>query len=283
MAYAGAVTKATDPEERRARRPLGLRLRAYADVELAHACAALGWHGPRRHEGVHLARKHLRRARAVLALVRKPLDQAGHAIDRRVRRLVRGLGRLRDAQAMLETLTRLSEEIAPLKLPHHAAVRAALRRERDGVLAVLLDRDPDLERLRRGLQAVRVRLDGAAWSEVKARHVDAALARSERRLRDAATRARQHGTAARRHLWRRRWRRLRQQITALETVSRRRRNKQADGGHWSTVLGEEHDLQVLRRRIATDVVLDACSRKAWTNAVKAALQRRRAVPRNLHR
>lgn len=275
--------KPKTPARCRTRLPLGLRLHAYVDAELAHAAAELAWRGARRHEGVHLARRHLRRVRAVLALARQPLAELGETVHARVRRALHSLGPVRDAQAMLDTFDRLVEDTAPRVLPRRVALRSALQRDRDALMAGLLARDADFARLRRRLQAMREWLNDAPWQALRREHVDTALHRGERRLHKAAKRARRQGDAAARHRWRRRWRRLRQQAGALEAVGSRAGHAQhASAGRGSSVLGEEHDLHLLRNCLS-DHALAASHRKAWHAALDAALRQRRDVMRELAR
>ena len=59
----------------------GTALRDYGAAELDAALAHLGWRGGRLHEGVHQARKSLRRARAVLALECLRSDPAPNCSD----------------------------------------------------------------------------------------------------------------------------------------------------------------------------------------------------------
>ena len=65
--------------------------------QLAGAMAQLAREGEARHDGIHQARKSLRRARAALALARRALGDEGRRIDAALTAACRGMGALRDA------------------------------------------------------------------------------------------------------------------------------------------------------------------------------------------
>lgn len=127
---------------------LGGDLRAYALDQLAGAVAQLGREREARHDGVHQARKSLRRARAALALAPRTLGDKGRHLDGAIAAACRGMGVLRDAQALLEALQRLAPKLPTESrdtLPE-AMVLATARR--DAMLAAALERDPEFARRR---------------------------------------------------------------------------------------------------------------------------------------
>ena len=85
----------------------GQALRDFAAAELAAAGDALARTGDDLHEGVHRARKSIRRTRAVLALGDRLLGPGFELVDAQLRRLNDSLSPLRDAHALVETLQRL--------------------------------------------------------------------------------------------------------------------------------------------------------------------------------
>lgn len=228
--------------------PLGRRLKVFALSELAEAQALLAKPGESRHEGVHQARKRLRRTRAALALGRKALGREGKRLDEDLARLCRGLSPLRDAQALIEGLQRLpASEPGPLAaaLPDMVALA---RRRRDDCLARSLARDPDFQRRRDRLKAMAARLEALDWDEVTPGAVAKSVVRSEERLARARRRAtRAPKDDARWHAMRRRLRRLRQQdhlLAALEPGLRPVGNVTAEE---AAVLGEAQDDALLLR------------------------------------
>lgn len=254
--------------------PLGLRLKAFALAELAEAQALLAKPGEGRHEGVHQARKRLRRTRAALALGRKALGREGRRLDEDLGRLCRGLSPLRDAQALIEGLQRLpASEPAPLAAALPDMVVLA-RRRRDECLARSLARDPDFQRRRARLQAMATRLEALDWSDVKPRAVAKSVARSEERLAKARRRAnRDPGDDARWHAMRRRLRRLRQQdhlLAALEPDLRPVDNVTADE---AAVLGEAQDDALLLRHCGSHSPFPPPMRKLLRAEARVRLRR----------
>lgn len=228
--------------------PLGTRLRAFALAELREAQALLAKPGEGRHEGVHQARKRLRRARAALALGRKGLGREGRRLDEDLGRLCRGLSPLRDAQALIEGLQRLpASEPAPLAVALPEMVALA-RLRRDDCLARSLARDPDFQRRRERLQAMATRLEALDWSDVKPGAVAKSVARSEARLAKARRRAvRDPKDDARWHAMRRRLRRLRQQDHLLAALEPDLRPAGSVTAEEAAVLGEAQDDALLLR------------------------------------
>src|SRR5688572_23951035 len=80
----------------------GPDLRGYALAELDAALEALGQAGDDIHEGIHRARKGLRRVRATLALGGGILGPGIELLDREIKHLNTGLSGLRDAHALVE-------------------------------------------------------------------------------------------------------------------------------------------------------------------------------------
>jgi CHAD domain-containing protein len=191
-------------------------LRDYADTELAQAITRLGWRGGRMHEGIHQARKSLRRVRAVLALGAAVLGPGAELIDREVRRVNRRMSRMRDAQALVETLDRLlkratsQDELPVLRRARRVAAQAradSARRERT--------EDPDLAHKRMLLTTLRAALPVLPWNALTEARVRDALDFGLVRIETAGARARASGRDTDWHRWRRRVRRLSQQHRAL--------------------------------------------------------------------
>lgn len=222
-------------------------LRDYAAGELDFAIAHLGWRGGRVHEGVHLARKSLRRTRSVLALGAGVLGPGAELIDREVRRVNRSLSKMRDKQALVETLDRL---IAKTKEPEALPVlrrarRVAARRRAESTRRELAE-DPSLERKRALLTTLRAALPVLPWDALAGSRVRDALDYALVRIETAGARARATGRDVDWHRWRRRVRRLSQQHRAIgelfpEVGSARKRCKAL-----AEQLGEAQDYALLR-------------------------------------
>lgn len=227
--------------------PPGRRLRDYALAELARASAQLALDGEDRHAGIHQARKSMRRARATLALARRALGDEGRRLDADLASLCRGLGSLRDAQALIEALQRLEPVPASLAARIPEAVFAAGAR-RDATLSRALAADPEFSRRRARLVAMAVRLAKLDWEALRAKDVRAGFARSERRLAKARRRLDRHPEDDERwHVVRRRLRRLRQQDSLLVAAAPELRPAGGVDAGEATLLGHAQDDVLLLR------------------------------------
>ena len=234
------AARAPDPD-------LGLRLRDFVLAEMHEAAAQLARPGDDRHQGVHQARKRLRRVRAVLALGRPALGDAGRRLDDEIGQLCRGLSPLRDAQALIEGLERLDADEAGERAGGPEAVGLA-RQRRDTQLQLALARDPDFRRRRERLADLGRRLERLDWESLDPPCVAAAVKRSERRLERAFKRARRApGDEERWHVMRRRFRRLRQQDNVLAQEQPDLRPARPVSADEAAALGEAQDDALILR------------------------------------
>ncbi len=162
-----------------------------AQTNLANALALLACRPASIHQDVHQARKHLRRVRAALALGALELGSAAQSLDAELGRLCRGLSHLRDAQAMIEALTRLRDRPTDTAVTITDAIAIALAR-RDAVLAAVLARDPGFAARRRRLQRAQTILERLPWGRVDRDTVLTTLARADRRVAKAEKQAKKH-------------------------------------------------------------------------------------------
>lgn len=192
-------------------------LRAYAINELANAIACLAWRGARLHAGIHQARKSMRRTRAALALGGSVLGRGGQMIDGELQRVVRSLSSLRDTQALVEALQRLTEkDQAPTTHPLlERARRTAVRQRMLRARAAVRDDNAFLPEIHTLLTVLAAGLRILPWSGVRDEEVQAALQRSASKAGAASKRAMRSGRDEDWHRWRRRARRLSQQHRAL--------------------------------------------------------------------
>lgn len=189
---------------------------AYACSELDRAIEHLDWRGGRVHQGVHQARKSLRRTRAVLAFGVPVLGPGAELLDREVRRINRRLSGMRDAQALVETLDRL---IGKIKAPETTPVlrrarRTAAQARADCARRELAD-DPGLTRKRMLLGTLRAALPALPWDSITETRIRDVLDFGLARVDAADAQARATGRDVDWHRWRRRVRRLSQQHRAL--------------------------------------------------------------------
>jgi len=227
---------------------LGTRLGLFAQAQLLEAKAHLGSQGDARHKGVHEARKCVRRVRATLALGKAALGASSIRLDDEIGQLGRGLSSLRDAQALIEALSRLDakEMQSPALLAQ--AVKLAVE-NRDAFLAKALTRDADLSARQQRLRRAADRLLKMPWQALTLDDVQRALLRSERRMKKAARRARKHPNDDEVwHQFRRRIRRLRQQNNVLAEIEPQLANCADACKEHAVALGESQDDALLLAR-----------------------------------
>lgn len=162
------------------------------------------------HAQVHEARKAIRRARSLIALVEPELD--AEAADAILKRTGDSLGALRDARAVTLTAIGLHKRRPD---PGWAQAASALARRADRLVARELALDPGFAKRRRAIRRAARQLEALPWNALESAGIRAGLVRQGRRADKAAQRARKSPEAQNLHRWRRRVRRLRMQVDAL--------------------------------------------------------------------
>jgi CHAD domain-containing protein len=192
----------------------GLALRDYGLAELSVAIDSLALRGRQVHEGVHQARKAIRRTRAMLALGDAALGPGAKLIDHQLRDANRRTSPLRDAHALVETLDRLRPKARDdaTKSALADARRIAVRR-RTG-MARKSGFTRALQHEQAMITTLRAALSGLPWDAVTSSMVTDAMATAEQRASAARERARARDDAETWHRWRRRMRRISQQHRA---------------------------------------------------------------------
>jgi CHAD domain-containing protein len=231
----------------RAHRRLDAALGDYAASELQRAIACLAWRGSRLHDGIHQARKSLRRTRSVLALGSPLLGPGATLIDRECRRMNRELSELRDAQALVSTLDHLIDKgDAAECLPVLRRVRRIAARARAERARLALAGKPDLDDARALLTTLLAALPSLPWQNLTDASVTDAFAYSVRRADEAGERARTSERAADWHRWRRRARRVSQQYRALADLIEHAPGVKKRSKTLAILLGEAQDYALLR-------------------------------------
>lgn len=252
--------------------PPGLRLMAHACAQLHAAQAHLAQEGECLHDGIHQARKCIRRARSILKLGRRALGKRAHRLDEDLGQLCRGLSPLRDGQALIEALRRLDRSADPGLAELLPAAEDAARRRRDRLLLRTHRHDPGFERRRQRLAALQARLARLDWEAVDERRIARSLARGERRAIEAGDAARlDPADDGRWHVYRRRLRRLRQQLTALEELGIAAPAVRQDLLDQAAALGEAQDDVLLLRHCRHRPVFPAGMRARLRAAVAARI------------
>ncbi|MGE5414293.1 MAG: CHAD domain-containing protein [Syntrophomonadaceae bacterium] len=254
---------ATDPVVRRLlappRRPAGRKLAmrrattlresvllAFArTIRYARAVARRAASDPQ--ESVHEYRKSIRRARAVVSLLRPALGKkAARSFSRELRRAFAETGALRDADVLLASL-RLVESEDPA-LPEIATLLEREGRSDGGEAARALEKGSEI--LKPLPASLRVMLPESFSME----DLDRGLTRSDRRVRATLDRALETKTDADFHEWRKRVKELRYQVEMLASSGShalKKREKKLDA--LAEDLGEATDLILLERALAERV------------------------------
>jgi CHAD domain-containing protein len=232
-------------KRRRAQPEYGPLLAGFVAGELARAQRLLAREGEQLNAGIHQGRKSLRRSRAALALGAGALGATAARIDRGIRAVCRSLSRERDAQAVIDTLRSVAATGSGLQRGDARLALKLLRERRDAILAARLARDPGLAAARGRIERLAARAAALPWERVEPRHVHEALTRSLRRCDRAERRALASTDPEDLHRWRRRLRRLRQQIAALERLTGLDWREYAAVPDPADALSEAQDLEVL--------------------------------------
>ena len=272
-AKAHATSNAPPP----AHLPSGLQLLVFAGEQLQQAQTELSRAGESLHQGVHQARKCIRRARATLALGARVLGPRAQSLDDDLGRLCRGLSHLRDAQALIEVLQRLDAQAPPHIRAILPAAEQRARQRRDEILERTLLRDPALLARLLRLQAAQQRLARLDWRAVDEADIARAIKRSQRRAGKAGKRIKKHPDDDEAwHVYRRRLRRLRQQDSLLADLLPALRPSKKRVHDLAEVLGESQDDALLLRHCDSRSPFPPDQRKPLRAIARERLQRARS-------
>lgn len=231
---------------------LGATLHAAADEQLAVAGDRLGWQGGHRHKGVHQARKSIRRVRAVLALAAPTLGPDAGTLDGILSDINTSLSHVRDAQALVEAIDRLSGQTKNGKwLQLLARVRRRAVDARRGVMHAALAIDPGLSQVRRALAQVATGLARLPWTAVTLDDVNAAYHLSAKQAGKAARKAARSDDIDAWHRWRRKARRHMQQQRILASAHHKHTPGRQDRDI-AELLGQQQDCSLLLGFSASD-------------------------------
>lgn len=250
-------------------------VRRCAREQLDGAVAQLERAGDDPVDAVHEARKHLKKARALLRLVRSALGTKAYRQENgALRDAGLALSGTRDADVLVETVDELAERDAG-RLPADTFVqlREALAAEAVGARGGgLPERTAVLAALRAAATGVDDwPLDGADWNDVLE-----GIVRAYARGREAFAVARADPTSDHLHAWRKRAKDLWYHERLLRDVWPALLAAQAEEAHVLTeLLGDDHDLAVLRERLDADAPLTP-SVDADRPELRALVEERRA-------
>lgn len=237
--------------ESRRRRPVHPDFRKIARASIAGALELLERHRLT-DEGVHSVRKNLKRARAMLRMLRASIGKSAYRRENRLLRDgARRLSPLRDSRALLDTATLLRARVRSADERSVVTSLEALLRHDHALARRKLTRDgAAIESLRETLRSSYRR--SADW---RPSHDAGSPARGVRRVyrrgRAAQERAQTHRTATNLHELRKQTKYLYHQLEALEPLQPEMITRLAKRTHrLADLLGDDHNLTVLRTRIA---------------------------------
>jgi CHAD domain-containing protein len=203
---------------------------------------------------VHDARKCCKRIRALLRLLRHELGDKSYQMENKCfRDAARPLTEVRDAQILIESLDKLSEQFAEqLTAQAFSAVRDELQRERKEIRKRVLKEQEAFPVLSSTLQeaAARVRkwsIRGKGWSLLKP-GLQRVYAKGRRSLPGAVA----ESSVETLHELRKQAKYLWHQLQVLECVWPPVMKELEDQMHeLTTLLGDDHDLAVLREKVSS--------------------------------
>ena len=236
------------------RQPLSSEVRRIADTQLAAAVAsldAIGTHA--QDEAVHAARRHVKKVRALLQLVKRPLGPFYEPAHRQLDRAIGILASIADAEELVDLCNKAWAAALP------STTRGALQRGLRG-------REARIDRQAQSARALpqaavllrRVQAEAQSWrlGATGFRAVAYGFTRSVRRVHTSRRRAEEEPTVAHMRRWRRRIKDLWYQLRLMERrcvgrlAADMRRLEQLDG-----ILGEYHNLRMLEDVLVSERLL----------------------------
>lgn len=207
-------------------------------------------------DAVHSARKAVKKERSLLRLMRGAMPAKRRRRENRtLRDAARGLSGARDAAAMIETLDQLSERYVG-QLPQNTfdRIRETLVEARDEERKALVGSALGAQAVGE-LGAVRVHVEDWRVTRGGWGAIEGGLLRSYRDGRRAYARARSHRGLEDWHEWRKRVKDLWYEQRLLAGVCGPVVKGQAKDAHLlADLLGDDHDLAVLRHALASGAV-----------------------------
>ncbi len=232
-------------------------LRAQIEKALKHVSAKRRPHqrSPSENEAILEVRKCFKRVRAALRLVRQELgDGVYHEENWCFRDAARPLTQIRDAQALVETMDKLAPKFAAaIGVDALEKIHQALLANQKEVAGRVLDREHAFgviaEIATRALTRVADwKIDRDGWLAV-----ETGLRRVYRDGHRALARAAETSTVANLHEWRKQAKYLWHHLQLLDARWTDPEKEFVDQTHHlSRLLGEDHDLAVLRETLAAD-------------------------------
>jgi len=206
-------------------------------------------------KAVHSARKALKKERSLLRMARGPIP----ARQRRgelaaLRAAARGLSEARESEVVIQTLDQLAERFSgQLPASTFAAIRERLELARASERVRLVTATRNAKAVQ-DLGAARLRIEDLTLNEGGWRALEPGVLRTYGRGRKAFRRARRAPSPDALHAWRKRVKDLSYQLRLLAPACGPAVRGQAkEANRLAELLGDDHDLAVLRRAVTGTV------------------------------
>lgn len=235
---------------------VGDGLRRIAREQIGKAVAELTDADLDRHEAVHQFRKRAKKIRGLIRLVRPALGDTYGQENGWYRDAARQLSRIRDAEALLESLQSLRRRFSDqLDAPSFHDVRQRLELHRRQIADNRLDLNETIDELAGQLPLARQRINGWRLDDESFDAVRGGLKRTYRRGRRALRKVLKDPSDAQLHEWRKRtkyhWYHMRLLAGIWKPVIKTRVDELK---RLADLLGDDHDLAVFRTTVADDPI-----------------------------
>jgi CHAD domain-containing protein len=203
-------------------------------------------------ETIHDVRKRFQKVRAILKLVRGAI---GEKIYRRENSCFRDaaavLREVRDAKVQIDALDKLCSQT---QMACPASARAALEARRNSIRRRVLAELDALSPVARAIKKARARMENCAFDTKGWSAIGSGLKETYKKARDAMHVAAREPTIEKLHEWRKRSKYLWHQLHALDAIAPHVLSALVERTHHITqLLGDDHDLAMLRERIHAQV------------------------------
>lgn len=223
---------------------------------------------------VHAVRKDLKRARAMLRLIRTALgERAYHRDNAAMRDVARTLGAARDSKILLDTFQGLPKSGQAVTAGRaETDLRSRLKREHTHFRGQLRDDRPAVRHACRSLRAIKRRLAGGRADRYACAVLELGVRRVYAHGRATLRHSQKRPTAQNLHELRKQTKYLWHQLEALATRRDQGTEALAAATHkLSDLLGDDHNLTVLRGK-----VLDASLRPRAQEELLASIDAKHA-------
>ncbi len=234
--------------------PVGKSVKRLVHKQVDKAVKALG-QSDKLDEAIHDTRQRFKRVRALLRLVR---DELGEEVYRQENRCFRDAARplteVRDAVVLVGTLEKLVDHFAgDIAANSFAQMREVLLANKIAVHQRVVEEEDAISTVTAAVESARSRIRDWSIAHEGWAAVEPGLKRVYRRACRAHAAAFTHPSAENMHEWRKQTKYLWHQFQVLEPICPKVMKELCNQAHQlSQLLGDDHDLSVLRQKVAAD-------------------------------